>query len=71
MIVRQRVFWIDFDSLFEVLNRILMVTHVLVHQAPLNIDSLIVSQVLLHVRELSQRLMKPLCPSIHQAEMEH
>ena len=42
MEMRFGIFWLNFDSCLEILNRILMVAHVLVNQATLNVDSLVV-----------------------------
>ena len=71
MEVRLGVFWLNFDSCLEILNRILMVAHVLVNQATLNVDCLVVGQKLLHLGKLLECLMELLCSSVHEAKMEH
>ena len=42
MEVRLGIFWLNFDSCLEILNCILMVAHVLVNQATLNVNCLVV-----------------------------
>ena len=71
MEVRLGVFWLNFDSCLEILNCILMVTHVLINQATLNVNCLVVGQKLLHLGKLLECLMELLCSSVHEAKMEH
>ena len=48
-----------------------MVSHVLVNEAPLDVDRLVKWKQLLHLSELLESQMELLSTSIHQTEMEH
>jgi hypothetical protein len=49
----------------------LVVSHVLIDQSSLNVDTLVVLQQTLHSRELNQGVVEFLCPSVHESQMEH
>ena len=48
-----------------------MVAHVLVDQATLDVDGLVLGEQLLHSGELLECLMELLCTAEHQAQVEH
>ena len=69
--VRQRVVLTQLYGLFKVLNGILVVAHVLIHQPPLNVNSFVISKVHLNIGKLSESLMESLGSPVHQSKMEH
>ena len=69
--VGQRVVLIQLYGLFKVLNGILVVAHVLIHQPPLNVNSFVISKVHLNIGKLSESLMESLGSPVHQSKMEH
>ena len=71
MELRLRVPLIQINSCAEVLNSILMVSHVLVHQSTLYENRLVLLQQLLHLSELLQGFLELLCTAEHETEMEH
>ena len=71
MEMREPVIRFDLDSSLKILNRILVVAHVLVDEPALNVDSFVVWQQLLHLCELLEGLVEFLRASVHQAQVEH
>ena len=69
--LRLRVPLIQINSCAEVLNSILMVSHVLVYQSTLYENRLVLLQQLLHLSELLQGFLELLCTAEHETEMEH
>ena len=48
-----------------------MISHVLVHETPLDVDCLVVRQVLGHFRELLEGLVESLRAPEHEPQVEH
>ena len=71
MEVRQGVVRINLNCFLEIIDGVLVVTHILIHKPTLDVNSLIICEVDLNIGELSQSLMESLCSSIHQTKMEH
>ena len=64
-------FIVDIDSLLKITNRHIVILHILVHQATLNIHSLVFWELLHHPRKLIQRILELTCAPKHQALVKH
>lgn len=62
---------INFECFFKVFNCRLMIAHVLEHQSPLNVDSLVVGELHLHLRKHGESFLVLSDFTVHQTQMEH
>ena len=69
--MRKGVFRLNAYGCYEILNRILVIAHILVNETSLNVDGLVGGQQLLHLSELLEGFMEFPCAPVHQAQMEH